>query len=210
MQNLRWRYIVGGSLIFFGIISLLSIFLKFDLAGIFWALLFAAGGIAFLSVMVGNRQSWWAAFPGFALLGIGATIALSEMHTPSSDWLSGAAFLGCLALSFMVVYLMQPTFWWAIIPAGTLLSLSATVVTEPFIHNNGWVFLMGLSLTFLLLMLFKDQSGERISWAIYPGIALLAVAMLAMLGSVAWAAYLWPIALIAVGVVMVVRSVMRR
>ena len=209
-MNQRWRYIVGGLLILFGILALASTVFSVNLTGILWALVFAAGGLVFLSLLISNRNSWWAAFPGFALLSIGTLIGVSELAPRIGDWIGGAIFLGGIGVSFLVVYLLQPTFWWAIIPAGALFSLTATILFEPLFSDNGWIFLLGLSLTFWVLTLFKDESGQRITWAVYPALALLAVGLLVMLASVAWAGYIWPVALIGVGLYLIVRAVRRK
>ena len=58
-----------------------------------WALIFAAGGLVFLYVFLTNRANWWAIIPGFALLGLGALIALDEFFPRVGDAWGGAISL---------------------------------------------------------------------------------------------------------------------
>ena len=62
------------------------------------------------------RSEWWALIPGFALIGVGASIVLP------GQW-SGFSFLGFLGISFLAIYLSNRQRWWAIIPGGVLITL---------------------------------------------------------------------------------------
>ena len=48
-----------------------------------WALLFLAGGAAFLYHYVNHREEWWALIPGSALAGIGVTVLAGDAGGPA-------------------------------------------------------------------------------------------------------------------------------
>ncbi len=208
LNSHRWRYIVGGTLILLGLVAFLDTFLSLSLAGLFWAVLFVAGGGAFLLVTASDRSAWWAVIPGFTLLGIGILIGLDDVFPRLADYLGGAIVLGGIGCAFLAVFLMRRNYWWALIPMGTMFSLVLLILLDPFITDSAWVFLLGLSATFASLMLFKD-GGIPMRWPIYPALALAAVALIVMMGSLNWAVYIWPLALIVVGGYLIVRAVQR-
>jgi hypothetical protein len=177
------------------------------LANVFWALLFSAGGVGFLTVLVRNRARWWAAIPGSALLGIGLLIALGDLAPAFAQTWGGALFLGMLGLGFWVVYLACRACWWAIIPGGALctLALIAGLSERMDGQDLGWLLFLGLSATFGLVYLLPTPEG-RMKWAIYPAAMLLAMAVLVMAAMAEIVNLLWPAALILAGVYMMYRT----
>jgi len=114
--------------------------------------------------------------------------------------------VGAIALSFLVVYLRNRQFWWAIIPAGTMLSIAALILLEPFFREPVWVFFFGLAITFGLLALVKVDGGKRMGWPLIPAAVLAVLGAIFIMGSVEWAGYLIPILLIAFGAFFVIRA----
>jgi hypothetical protein len=171
-----------------------------------WPFLFAAAGAGFLVMFFYNREAWWALIPGFVLLGLAAVtgIELLRLDVPS-DW-GGALFLGAIGLGFWAVYLVRRDNWWAIIPAGALttLALIAGLADRASDFVSGGILFIGLALTFGLVFLLA-----RMRWAIYPAAGLAALGIFLLVGLGAVINYLWPIALIAAGLFLVVR-VLRR
>ena len=211
MNPNRWRFLVGGVLVVSGLLALLSTLFNIHLGGFLWSILFTAGGLVFLYFLVTDRNSWWAAFPGFTLLGIGSSIGLSEIAPRAANTVSGALVLGGIGLSFIVVYLLQREFWWAIIPAGVMTSLVGMILLEPLLGGEAaWVFLLGLGATFGVLYLIPETNGERMTWALYPAGALTLVAAVVMINTAAWAAYVFPVLLILGGILLVVRATRNR
>jgi hypothetical protein len=121
----------------------------------FWALSFGAGGAVFLVALARNREPWWAAIPGCALLGIGLLIALDDLAPAVAGNWGGALFLGMLSLGFWMIYLISRARWWAIIPGGALLTLALVAGLSVTIAGEdlGWLFFLGLSATFCLVYL---------------------------------------------------------
>jgi hypothetical protein len=207
MNSNRWRFLVGGVLVVVGLLALLGTMFSVSLGGFIWAVLFIAGGLVFIYFLATDRKSWWAAIPGFTLLGIGTLIGLEQIAPRVTDVVGGALVLGGIGISFIVVYLMNRSFWWAIIPAGVMTSLVLLILMEPLLGGDvAWIFLFGLALTFGVVYLMPGTSGERMTWALYPAGVLALVAAVAMIASVAWAAYVFPVLLILGGIVLVLRA----
>jgi len=105
-------------LILVGVLFLLQQVFSIPFGGLFVALLFAAGGAVFLYFLVKDRSKWWAAIPGFVLLGLGALIGISSLLPEVGNRIGGSIFLAFIGLGFLVVYLLRKDQWWPIIPAG--------------------------------------------------------------------------------------------
>jgi hypothetical protein len=177
----------------------------------FWALIFGAGGVAFLAALARNRALWWAAIPGCALLGIGLLIALDDLVPALASAWGGPLFLVMLGLGFWVVYMVRRAYWWAIIPGGVLFTLALVAgLSETMAgKDGGWVFFLGLSATFGLVYLLPTREGHR-KWAIYPAAALLAMAALVMAAMGQVVNLFWPAALILTGVYLMFRTLRPR
>lgn len=176
-----------------------------------WAAIFGIAGLAFVYVFVVDRaRGWWAIIPGFTLLGL-AGIMLAEMFAPSgSSPLSGAFFLGMIGLSFWVIYFDNRAFWWAIIPGGTLLTLALIAgLSGIFVGADlGAVFFFGLAATFALLSIVPTPQGN-LRWALIPAVVLLILGLVVM-ASISpfgtYIGYLWPVALILLGLYLLLRG----
>ena len=201
---------VGGMLVVVGVFALVNSIIGIDLAGYIWALILGLAGLAFIFVLSTDKRSWWASFPGFTLLGIGAGIAAAELFPRFSDVLTSALTLGGIGVSFLVVYLLNRSFWWAIIPMGVMLSIVALIVLEPVMSNSVVFFFLGLAATFGSLALLPINNGKRPSWPLYPGGAMLLVAFIVGLGSTGWTQFIMPAALILGGGYLVFRAVHAR
>lgn len=115
---------------------------------------------------------------------------------------TGALFLAFIGLAFAVVWRTDKQRWWAVIPAGTFASLAATAALTRLPGSvTGFVFLGGLAATFYALTRLSVQPQ---SWAIYPAAGLAAVAVLALVGG--GGSWLFPLLLLAAGVVLLARS----
>lgn len=210
----RWdRYTTEAAvLIGLGLLFLLqNLGVLGGVAGLIWMLAFAVGGLVFLVAFARNRANWWAAIPAGALLGIAGLIGANEFLPGGSGTWGGALFLGALSLSFWVVYLTDYARWWAVIPAGVLLTLAAVAGLTDNIAGVelGWVFFLGLALTFGLLAVIPAP-GAHLRWALVPAGAMLAIAVIVLSTSAPMLNLLWPIALILAGLFMALRGLRLR
>ncbi|GEM_PF-144410 len=234
--------IAGGGLALAQTMGLLE-----NASAYFWGIVFAAAGLAFLFTFLNGE--WWAAFPGFTLLSIGALILLPE----SLEDIGGGLFLGGIALSFWSVYFTNRAGrWWAIIPGGVLTAFSLlVVVSEYFEDYSAAIVLGGIGLIFFVLYLtnakerwwalipfgvlstlaaitvFAEQVGEfqtvgvfflglaitfllvallaRMQWAYYPAAILAALGMFGLASLLDYVNYVWAIAFIFAGGVILYR-----
>lgn len=166
--------ILGGALLIGGgVLLLLQNLGYFWGVELLWAALFAMAGVLFLAVYFRDRR-WWALIPGCALLGLSAPLALSVAGDRWSEF-GGAAFLALLGVGFAAVYIQnRAAQWWALIPAGTLgtLAVVASLDLIGAAEAGGWVFFLGLALTFFGVALLP-HGDRRCDWALYPAVACL-------------------------------------
>jgi hypothetical protein len=203
MNRINFRILIGGALILLGGLMLLERFGIFRGAtDIFWSVIFLAGGVFFLYRFALNmRGEWWALIPGLALMGVGASIVLPER------W-SGLSFLGLLGISFLAIYLSNRQRWWAIIPGGVLITLGiVAALTDTYgARETAGIFFLGLGLTFLLVAVLASMQ-----WAYIPGVILLlmgaALGYTSMTGAFN---YVWPAALILMGLLLIFQFVRPR
>ena len=176
-----------------------------------WALLFAGAGAVFLYVFLKDRANWWAVIPGCVLLSLGALIGLQELAPAVGSSLGGALFLGAISLSFWLVYFTRREYWWAVIPAGVLLTLALITVIDsaPGALDAGGVLFLGLGLTFGLVSFLPHPEG-RMRWALIPAAVLLIMGVLVSAASASLLNYIWPAALVLAGLYLVFRSLMSR
>lgn len=195
MRRIDPRLIFGGLLILGGILALLDVQgVISDAGGIFWGLIFAAAGLAFLYMLYNDRRNWWAAFPGFALLGLAVSAFLPE----SLEAFGGFVFFAGISSAFWWVYFNDRQQWWAIIPAGVLLTLGiVSVLDEITGMDTGGSFFIGLGITFLLVYILERERSR--SWALIPGLALLLFGVALGAPFFGLAEYFWPIVLILIG-----------
>ncbi len=199
--------ILGGALLVGGGVLLLLQNLGFLGGGeLLWAALFALGGLVFIAVYFRDRR-WWALIPGCALLGLAAPMALSVAGESWAE-LGGAAFLAMLGAAFGAVYIENRLVrWWALIPAGTLLTLAAVASLSMIdaAEEGGWVFFLGLALTFFAVALLPHGDKRR-DWALYPAIACLGLGAIVVSASTSAFTIVAAIGLIGVGVYLLYRT----
>jgi hypothetical protein len=175
---------------------------------VLWPVLIGIASLAFLAVFLTAPQSnWWAAIPGFVLLGLAGTVALDELAPRIGDTWSGSLFLGGIALAFWAVYLVNMENWWAVIPGGVLLTLALVAGLSEVLEGveTGGIFFLGLGLTFALLALLKTPSG-RLTWPIIPSIVLLVMGALITAAAAELINYVWPLLLIVGGLLLMYRA----
>lgn len=212
MRKLEARVIWGILLIAGGILFLLQNFgFPGGMLTFLWVLIFGAAGAVFVFVFLTNRAHWWAVIPGFALLSLAALIALDQLVPQAGDAWGGTLFLGGIGLSFWVIYFVNREHWWAIIPGGVMLTLALIAGLASVLEGieTGGVFFLGLGLTFGLLSFVPTPQG-RIKWALIPAAVLLVMGLLLGAAAAPLLNYLWPVALILLGLYHIFRTLISR
>jgi len=208
MKRIEGSMIMGLALIGVGALFLLqSLGVIGAIGGLIWALLFVLGGGAFLATFLAVPARWWALIPGFTLVSLGVLIGGQVLiPTLAGPW-GGALFLGGIGLGFCAVYLSGRERWWALIPAGVLLTLATVAGLSGMIAgiDLGWVFFLGLALTFGLVASVPTPSG-RMRWALFPAGVLLILALSGMAFTNAALGIFWPALMILGGLYLAYRA----
>ncbi len=206
---MRWldhRVLWGSLLILAGVLFMLQNLDVIPSAwGIIWGLFFGLAGAVFLYAFVTDRTQWWPVIPGFTLLGLMVLIVADQFFPDFENLWGGGIFLGGVGLSFWVVYLVNRQAWWAIIPAGVLTTLATITVLDSFKVDAGWIFLIGLGLTFTLVGIEPTSQG-RMTWAFIPAGILLLLGLLTASPLIPLINYIWPVALILLGGYFILRN----
>jgi len=194
MKRYDPRLWIGGLLILGGVLALLeNLDIINNVGGIFWGLIWGAVGCYFLYRLFVIHE-WWAAFPGFTLVGL----ALSNMLPEALGAFDGLIFFGGISAAFLWVYFSDNTRWWAIIPAGVMLTLGViSALDEVSSVENGGLLFLGLGLTFILVAVLPG--GRSRSWALIPGSILLVFGAILGTPFQGFTQYLWPALLILLG-----------
>lgn len=205
----------GILLILGGIFFLLhNLGLFAGLTAIIWVMLFGAGGLFFLYLFLNNRhETWWAAIPGCTLLGLAMVIFLDDLGPALLSPLSGPLFLASIAMGFALVYLATRQNWWALFPAGVLATLAlVAAVDELGIRgfDGGGIFFIGLGVTFLVVALLPTEEGHNMRWAFIPAGVLILMGLLIGTSFTALLEFIWPLALIVGGLLMIWRYLTMR
>ncbi|MHC1782940.1 MAG: hypothetical protein AB9891_09325 [Anaerolineaceae bacterium] len=170
MNFLRRGAALGVILIAAGILFLLSNLGYFDMGDYVIGGLFCLGGLFFLSMLREKTTNWWTIIPGVILFDLGGLIIFSSLFPHLMDRIGGAFFLGGVSLAFWLVYFRVREYWWAIIPAGVLLTLAAITVIDltPF---SGLIvpatLFLGIACTFALVYILTGRE-TRFRWTWYP------------------------------------------
>ncbi|MEE9188637.1 MAG: hypothetical protein V3U36_04645 [Anaerolineales bacterium] len=198
------RVLWGLLFILAGILFLLNSIGTITIGEFQWAIILGIGGLGFLSVFIADRNHWWALFPAFGLL-IGGTVLTLENAFPAlPDDFGGAIAMGGIGLAFTLIFLSNIANWWALIPAGVLISSASALLISGFAPEleSGGVFLIGLGLTFGLIGLVPTEQG-RMRWAFIPALVLLVIGLLILLASINLFSLIWPLGLIALGLLII-------
>ena len=146
-----------------------------------------------------NRSVVW----GLVLIAVGLLLLMGNFNIVF--WplraLSGTLVLAIPGLIFASVYAGNRTLWWAIIPAGVLLTLAGVSLVEVLLPwvSTGWLFFLGLAVTFGLV--WRESGGVR-RWAQVVALVFLALTFLSLLGSLI--RFALPLALVGIGLYLLV------
>jgi multisubunit Na+/H+ antiporter MnhC subunit len=204
---MRWpilRILWGLLLILAGVLFLLNSIGTITIGEYQWAIILGIGGLAFLSIFISDRNQWWWLFPAFGLFLTSAIIWFENAFPAISGDVSGVIAMGSIGLAFLLVFLINIANWWALIPAGVLLSSAAALllsVISPGLESGG-LFLVGLGLTFGVIGFVPTEQG-RMRWAFIPAIVLLVIGLFVLIASFNLFTLIWPLGLIGAGVLII-------
>lgn len=209
-----WPLIVGFAMLGAGGAGLLDRLLHLP-GGVTGAVFFASLAAGFGGVyLVERRVHWWALIPGGVMAILAAVTLLSA--AVRGEIVAAGFFVG-LGLVFVGLYFAeidgQRHNWWALIPAGALLSLAAVIILSIYASGGlaGSALFLGLGLTFGALYLMRGP-GRPLEWAWIPSLALLGFGAFILLasGDLAYAGLILPLALIVLGLLLLARGLRPR
>ncbi len=216
MQWFRSRVLWGGGLILCGVLFLLGSLGILPNIDFLWGILLGLAGVFFFTLFLQDRAQWWMLIPGFALLGVGLTIIFSTVWPAIGALFSGPLILGGIGLAFLIVFFLQRDQWWAIIPAGVMITLAAVALVDtiPFGVQlpdsvTPSIFFFGLGATFAVLAMIPTKQGP-LKWAWIPAGILLMLGVLILAAAENLFVYLLPVGLIAFGGYFVWRALRSR
>jgi hypothetical protein len=130
--------------------------------------------VFFISIFIQSREQWWGLIPGITLLAIAVLIILNDLFPRLSGVWGGGIVLGGIGLAFLVVYLVNPANWWALIPMGVMLTLAGVSVLDEITRiDTGGLFFLGLGVLGLMGV-FISASSVSLMGYIGPAILILA------------------------------------
>jgi hypothetical protein len=205
------RYLWGSLLILLGLVFLVQNVFGYQVGSVIWASLLGVAGGGFLYLYWGDRTHWWALIPGFTLLAIAVAILLDSFMPSLGGQISGVIVLGGIGIGFLAVFLINRQQWWAMIPAGVMLTLMVISGLESFLDGVaiGGVFMIGLGLTFALVA-FLPVSEGNLRWALIPGGILIIIGLVIIAAAEALFGVIIPLLLILIGLIVIIRLVLFR
>ena len=208
--GLWWGFLLAGG----GALWLADATGVVSVSAVVVAIFFALAGIGFAVDFARDSHSWWAAIPAGALLGLGALVAFVEVTAAPDAW-GASMLLAGSGLGFAAVYLRNRDHWWALVPAGLLLSVAIIVASTPIVGPGEGVavVVLGVIAAILVALAFIPIRGRRMLWLLVPAGMLGVVAgFLARGAAEALEPFNWvsPAALLVVGVVVVFRALSGR
>ncbi|HET8985549.1 MAG TPA: hypothetical protein VFN03_07300 [Trueperaceae bacterium] len=166
------RALTASMMVGIGILFLIDRFAFLSgIGNVLWALLFLIGGAVFIALYSRQPQSWWALFPGFALVAMAAAVVAGSV--------GGVVLLALGGAALVALYLTNRARWWALVGGGSLLSLALMAFFEGAFPrlDNAWLLFGGLAATFLLVYF---GGAVRANWALFAAMAFGAFALLSL------------------------------
>ena len=167
--------------------------------------LLIALGIFFTAMYFPGRRQWFWVALGLGCFSFALGNAVYFIPTVDEFYRQIVIFIG-LGISFLTIYLQNRMNWWAMFPAGLLISLGASQLIEQAYPDfgAGGVLVFGLGLSFLILYLVPTPVG-RLRFALLPAIILLAIGVVIVIGQpFNITDYLLPALILLAGVVLII------
>ncbi len=206
MRRDLWRIIAGALIVIVGVVLLLSEMKVIVLSGEVGGMLaLLAGAVVFGAIWLSNPKEWWPLIPGGVMASWGLSALLGLLGLPGG-LVSLVGFVGS-ALPFLYIFLLdRQKNWWALIPGGIMAFMGLVTLVGSAVGEDwmGTLVLWGIALVFAGIFL----TNRRNSWALIPAGVLAVLGVVA--GPVAPSlSVIGPVALILLGIVVVVRNLLR-
>lgn len=198
---------VGVALILSGIFFLLVNFAVLPVNSLIHnrvlSILFFIIGLLFAFFQGASARFFWLLIPAGCAFTIGVITAIVGIDNLLSLFAFSIFCLG-LAITFSLVFFWRKKEWWALLPAGSLLGITAWISVAQVQIQLGYhpaVFIFFVGLSFLAIYFFSFQK-KKMRFALLTGLILCVIAIfyyfIVVFNEIA---LLWPILLIALGIV---------
>jgi uncharacterized membrane protein HdeD (DUF308 family) len=173
-----------------------------------WVAVLVIGGIVVYAIYATDREEKWIVIISYAMLAVAGLLVLLELNV-LRDALVATYVLLAIALPFLVAFLLNRTNWGLLIPAyvlfviGVMVPLIELGVLADFIIPA--YILLAIAIPFFVVYLRNSSNW----WALIPA-GILTVIATSFLIAEAAVEYIFAIALIAGGILIVVRQFTRR
>jgi hypothetical protein len=172
---------VGIALILSGLFFLFTNFIlaeSEDLSSRYIGIFFFIAGIIFAFFQGGGRGLFWFIIPGGVAFTSGIITVVFGIYQLFS-LLTLIFFCFGLAVTFLLIFLLRKTAWWALLPAGALAGVSAwislaTVQSQIGFHPVALIFFIGVA--FLAIYFFSVQKS-KMWFALITGLIIVAFAV---------------------------------
>ncbi len=177
-----------------------------------------ATALPFLIVYLVNRQRKWALITG-VIVGIIGTLPLLDYL--NNEDIMGSIVMFLFTLGFLVVYFVAKKNWWAIIPAGVFASIGLVALLGNLLPNQAYTYIgnyqigiyssvlfLGFAITFIVLWMLRTTHPT--SWAKYPAIGLLIIALVAFLMGKGFENLLLAVIPLVIGVIIIAGAFKRK
>lgn len=202
-----WALIPGGLMLFLVFVVLLADSARGEWVGALFLLMIA---LAFFIVWMQERTRTWALLVAYIItvIGLAPIMALTSGSAPYY----GAVFLLAAGLPFLYVYFRNPSAWWPLIPACSLISVAlvTTAAISGKVENDtgggiaSAVLFAGVGVAFAVIWLRHGKLWARTVTIVLGVLAVL----LALLG--AQSGILWSVAIILAGAYLLFTALRRK
>jgi hypothetical protein len=153
-----------------------------DIGQVISLVLLAALGIFFTTLYFPARRQWFWVALGLGCFSFALGNAVTFIQALDESYRQVVVLVG-LGISILSIYLHNRMNWWAMFPAGLLISLGANQWVEQSYPDfaSGGVLVIGLGLSFLVLYLVPTPVG-RLKFALLPAVILLAIGAAIVIG----------------------------
>lgn len=160
--------------------------------------------VPFLAVFLFDRANWWALIPAYVMLFVIGIIVLTTFNIITGGWVPFYV-LGMVGLPFLVVYLVNRTNWWALIPAYVMFVVGTMVllIDARILNDFGVPSYIMLAIALPFFVVYFSNKEQR--WALIPG-SITGVIGLGFLAGTTIAQYLIPVVLIVAGAWVLMRT----
>jgi len=193
-----------GSGIFFLLVNFRLIQIQGDPVTVILGILFFVAGIIFAFFQGGGRGLFWLILPAGVSFTVGAIfllLGMNELFTLTGACVASAG----LGATFVLIFLLQKSQWWALLPCGALVGFPLWVLVafvQPRIGFHPVILLFFLGLAFLGIFFFSVQR-QKMRFALVTGSVVVAADVLYYLFIAFYEFNLfWAILLVALGILL--------